>query len=96
MDDVGRDEVVVLLGTPNAESSQVYGLTVTKGDPAWAGALAGTALGLPVYHITEPEIAAQVPPEVYAQEVGISEMVLDTAGIATALRAVRAGGAAPS
>jgi hypothetical protein len=93
---VGRDEVVVLLGTPNAESSQVYGLTVTEGDPAWAGALAGTALGLPVYHITEPEIATQVPPEVYAQEVGISEMVLDTEGIATALRAVRAGDATPS
>ena len=93
---MGRDEVVVLLGTPNAESSQVYGLTVTEGDPAWAGALAGTALGLPVYHITEPEIAAQVPPEVYAQEVGISEMVLDTEGIATALRAVRAGDATPS
>ena len=93
---MGRDEVVVLLGTPNAESSQVYGLTVTEGDPAWAGALAGTALGLPVYHITEPEIATQVPPEVYAQEVGISEMVLDTAGIATALRAVRAGESTPS
>jgi len=87
---------VVLLGTPNAESSQVYGLTVTQGDPAWAGALAGAALHLPVYHITEQEIAEQIPPEVYAKEVGISEMVLDTEGIATALRSVRDGDAAPT
>ena len=50
--------MVVVLGTPNPESSRLYALTVTEGDPAWAGALAGTALRLPVYHITEPEIAS--------------------------------------
>ena len=68
----------------------MYALTVTEGDPAWAGALAGVALQLPVYHITEPEIAAQVPPALYAQEVGVADMVLDTAEIAAALREVRA------
>jgi glycine reductase len=80
---------VVVLGTPNAESSRLYALTVTEGDPAWAGALAGVALRLPVYHVVEPEIAAQVPEDVYAQEVGVAEMVLDTDSIATALREVR-------
>jgi glycine/sarcosine/betaine reductase complex component A len=82
--------VVVVLGTPNPESSRLYALTVTEGDPAWAGVLAGTALRLPVYHITEPEIAAQVPPALYEQEVGVAQMVLDAAEIASALQEVRA------
>ena len=46
-------EVVVLLGTPNPESSRLYGITVTQGDPSWAGVLAGIGLNLPVYHVTE-------------------------------------------
>ena len=53
---LNSSDVVVLLGTPNVESSRLYGLTVTEGDPAWAGPLAGVSLNLPVYHITEPEI----------------------------------------
>ena len=38
------DELLVLLGTPNAESSRLYAMTVTEGDPSWAGALAGVAI----------------------------------------------------
>ncbi len=83
--------MVVLLGTPNAESSRLYGLTVTEGDPAWAGVLAGVKLGLPVYHIAEPEIKAQIDPQVYQEEVGITEMVLDTDEIIEALQQVRLG-----
>ena len=83
---------MVLLGTPNAESSRLYGLTVTEGDPAWAGVLAGVRLDLPVYHIAEPEIKAQVNPEVYQNQVGLAEMVLDTEEIVEALQQVRQGG----
>ncbi|MCH8225026.1 MAG: glycine/sarcosine/betaine reductase complex selenoprotein A, partial [Chloroflexi bacterium] len=39
VDRLGTEEMVVLLGTPNAESSRLYGMTVTVGDPAWAGGL---------------------------------------------------------
>ena len=66
----------MLLGTPNAESSRLYGLTVTEGDPAWAGVLAGVSLELPVFHIVEPEIKSQVDPELYQEQVGLAEMVL--------------------
>jgi hypothetical protein len=82
--------VVVVLGTPTPESSRVYALTVTEGDPGWAGALAGVALRLPVYHVTEAAIAAQVPADTYEREVGLASMVLDTAAIAAALADVRA------
>jgi glycine reductase len=84
------DEMVVLLGTPNAESSRLYALTVTEGDPSWAGALAGIPLGLPVYHITETDIKGQVAPEVYDEHIALMEVVLDVDDIARAVQEVRA------
>ena len=83
---------MVLLGTPTAESSRLYAISVTSGDPSWAGALAGVALGLPVYHITEADVKAQIPPEVYQEHIALMEMVMETADIADALRTVRDGG----
>ena len=82
---------MVILGTPNAESSRLYGLTVTEGDPAWAGVLAGVRLELPVYYIIEPEIKSQINPAVYQEQVGLTEMALDTGEIIQSLRQVRNG-----
>ena len=81
----------MLLGTPNAESSRLYALTVQEGDPSWAGALAGAQLALPVYHITEPEVRAEIPAAVYDEHVALMSMVLDVDGIAAAVREVRNG-----
>jgi glycine/sarcosine/betaine reductase complex component A len=86
-----RDELVVLLGTPNAESSRLYALTVKEGDPSWAGALAGAQLGLPVYHIIEPEVKAAIPAEVYDGHVALMAMVLEVEDIVSAVRDVRNG-----
>ena len=86
---MGTQDMVVLLGTPNAESSKLYGLTVTEGDPSWAGVLAGVRLELPVYHITEPEIKSQVDPQVYEEQVGLIEMVLDSGEILETMQKVR-------
>ena len=86
-----RDELIVLLGTPNAESSRLYALTVKDGDPSWAGALAGAQLELPVYHITEPEVKAAIPPEIYEEQVALMTMVLDVDDIVAAVRDVRNG-----
>ena len=88
-DRLGTEGMVVILGTPNAESSELYGLTVTEGDPSWAGVLAGVSLELPVFHIVEPEIKSQVDPELYQDQVGLVEMVLDTEGIFAALQSIR-------
>ena len=85
--------MVVLLGTPNAESSRLYGLTVTEGDPAWAGVLAGVRLELPVYHIAEPEIKAQIESGLYQEQVGLAEIALETEEIFQALEKVRGSGA---
>ena len=82
-------DLVVLLGTPNPESSRLYGITVTQGDPSWAGALAGIGLNLPVYHVTEAEIKEQVDPQVYDEHIGLAELAMDVDSIADALRQVR-------
>jgi glycine reductase len=84
------DELMVLLGTPNAESSRLYAMTVTEGDPSWAGALAGVALGLPVYHVIEEAVKTQVAPEVYEEHIALMEMVLEAEDIAQAVQEVRA------
>jgi betaine reductase len=80
----------VLLGTPNAESSRLVALTLTEGDPTWAGPLAGVRLELPVFHVIEEPIRAQVPDDVYDAEVGLAEHVLDTRAITETLEEVRA------
>jgi len=81
---------VVLIGTPNPESSELVAMTLTEGDPTWAGALAGVRLGLPVFHITEERVKALVPAGVYDSQVGLAELALDTEAIAEAVQQIRA------
>ena len=73
----GTDGMVVLLGQPDANSAELFAETVTRGDPTWAGPLAGVPLGLPVYHVLEPEIKAQINGELYAEHVGLMELSAD-------------------
>lgn len=94
VEQLGSENLMVVLGSPNAESSEVFARTVTRGDPSYAGPLAAVPLGLPVYHILEGEIREQIDPAVYEQQVGIMEMALDTAQIAQSVRSVRAGAGA--
>lgn len=79
----------MLLGTPNPESSRLVALTLTEGDPTWAGPLAGVRLELPVFHITEAPIRAQVPSAVYEAQIGLADTVLDTDAIRDTLEEIR-------
>lgn len=78
-----------MLGTPNAESSELVATTMTEGDPTWAGALAGIRLALPVFHITEDDVKRQVPAGVYEAQVGLAEVALDTEAIGKVIKGVR-------
>ncbi len=82
----------MILGSPTPESAEVYAWTVTQGDPSWVGPLAGVALGLPVFHILEPEIKDQFDAAVYDEQVGIMEAVLDVDDLIAAVRRVRESG----
>lgn len=79
----------MILGAPDADSAELYAETVTHGDPSWAGPLAGVALELPVYHIMEPEIKAQIAPTVYKEHLELMEIALDVEKITEALNRVR-------
>ncbi len=89
----GPDGIVAILGSPDAESAEMFAETISLGDPTYAGALAGVSLRLPVYHITEPEVRAIIDPGVYAAQIEMMELVLDMAAIHQAVRSVRERGA---
>ena len=81
--------MVVLLGTPTEDASRLYAMTVTSGDPSWAGALAGVALGLPVYHVTESAVTAEIGPNEYDEHLALMAMAMDVEAIGAAVRGVR-------
>ncbi len=81
--------MLVLLGAAEAESSGLAAETVTAGDPTYAGSLAGVALGLAVYHVTEAEFKGVVDADVYEEQIGMMEMVLDVDAIAAEMQGIR-------
>jgi glycine/sarcosine/betaine reductase complex component A len=86
----GKENVVVLLGSPDADSADIYAETVTLGDPTYAGPLAGVSLGLDVFHILEDEVKVLIPEEIYTEQVGLMELSLDKDAICEAMKAARA------
>jgi len=76
-DEHGTDNLVVVLGAADLESLEVAAETVTVGDPAYVGPLAGVQLGLPVLHVLEEDVKEQTDPGVYDEQVGLLEMTLD-------------------
>lgn len=85
----GAENVVVVLGSSDAEGAEIYAETVTAGDPTYAGPLAGVSLGLPVYHVFDPAIKEEADPAVWEEQIGMMEMVLDTEALADAVRKMR-------
>ena len=84
VDEHGSDNVVVVLGAADLEAIEVAAETVTTGDPAYVGPLAGVQLGLPVVHILEEAIKEQIDPGVYDDQVGLLEMTLDVDAVRAA------------
>jgi len=82
-------DVVVILGSSDAEGAGIYAETVTAGDPTYAGPLAGVALGLPVYHIFEDAVRAEADPAEWENQISMMEMVLDTAALAKSVADMR-------
>ena len=92
-DQHGKDKLLVVLGSPDAESAEIAAETVVLGDPSYAGPLAGAQLGLMVHHMLGPEIRAQVPPDVWEEQIGVMADVLNAGALTAAVAAMRARGA---
>ena len=73
----GADSLIVVIGSLDSGGTEISALTVTSGDPTYAGPLAGVSLGLPVYHILEPEVRASIDPKIYEEEVALMEMAME-------------------
>jgi len=83
----GKENVVVVLGSAEAEAAGLAAETVIAGDPTYAGPLAGVSLGLQVFHIFE--LKDQVDAAVYDEQCGMMEMVLDMEAIMAEMKKVR-------
>lgn len=86
----GREKVLVLLGSPDPEAAEIAAETVVLGDPTYAGPLTEAQLGLEVYHVLEDDIRKQIPEAVFEEQIGVMSDVLDAAGLAEAVAAMRA------
>jgi glycine/sarcosine/betaine reductase complex component A len=88
-EELGTEDLVVILGAADAEAVEVAAETVREGDPAYVGPLAGVQLGLPVLHIFEDEIKDQVDPAVYEEHVGFFELSFDVDAVKEAMKRAR-------
>jgi betaine reductase len=86
VDEHGATDLVVVLGAADLESLEVAAETLTLGDPAYVGPLAGVQLGLPVVHILEEDVKEQTDAGVYDEQVGLLEMTLDVEQLRAAAR----------
>lgn len=85
----GAENIIVILGGAEAEASGLSAETVVLGDPTYAGPLAGIPLNLEVYHMVEEEVKEQCDPDVYDEQCGMMEMVLDVEAITEEVKAIR-------
>jgi betaine reductase len=90
-EELGKENLIVVLGASDIEGAEIAAETLTVGDPSFAGPLAGVSLGLPIYHILEPEVKAAVPENVYEEAAGIIAMIVDTEEVAKKFKAIREG-----
>ena len=86
---LSKGEIIVVLGASDIEGAEISAQTVTSGDPSYTGPLAGVQLGLPVYHILEPDLKPFIPEAVYEENIGIWTMATDTKDIGERFKAIR-------
>ena len=81
--------MIVVLGASDIEGAEIAAETLTVGDPSYAGPLAGVSLGLPIYHILEPDVKAAIPEDVYDQAAGLISMIVDTEEVSRKFKSIR-------
>jgi hypothetical protein len=86
------NDLVVLIGAPDPEAAEITAETVVSGDPAFAGALAGTQLGLAVYHVLDDDVKAEVPDDVWEDQIGVMADVLEAEALVAAVVSMRKQG----
>lgn len=62
----------MVFGLNEPANLRIMATTFKDGDPSYAGALGGIALGLPSYHIFE--LKKEVPADTWAEEMAFEEL----------------------
>ena len=88
-EEYGPENLVVILGAGEAGAAGLAAETVTTGDPTFAGPLSGVELNLACYHVIEEPMKEEFDPEVYDEQIGMMEMVLDVDEITSEMQDIR-------
>jgi glycine reductase len=91
VEQMGTEDVVAVLGANSAAAVEMTALTLKSGDPSYAGPLAGVALGIPSFHILEPEIVGQIDAAVYERELALSALAMDVDEVVAPMKSIREG-----
>ena len=81
-----------MFGVNQPFNLRIMATTFRDGDPSFAGALGGIALGLPSYHIFE--LKDEIPPKVWEREMAFKELEMeeqDVETICALMREIREG-----
>ena len=89
IEQAGTDDVIAVLGANSPTAVEMTALTHKSGDPSYAGPLTGIALGIPSYHVLEPEIADQFDPALYERELALPALAMDVAEVVAPLKSIR-------
>jgi len=85
----GTDNVIAVLGANSPTAVEMTALTLKSGDPSYAGPLAGIELGIPSFHILEPEITQQIDPGLYERELALPALAMDVDEVIKPLTSIR-------
>ena len=89
VEQAGTENVIAVLGANSPSAVEMTALTLKSGDPSYAGPLAGVELGIPSFHILEPEIARQIDPALYERELALPAMAMDVDEVIKPLTVIR-------
>jgi len=78
---------VLVFGLNEPGNLRIMATTFKDGDPSYAGALGGIALGLKSYHIFE--LKDEIPDDVWAREMAFKELEVEDALIEKICRLMR-------
>jgi hypothetical protein len=84
-DQYGPENLAVVLGNGEACGVEVFDESVSQGYPSFDGPLAGVALKIPVYHVLEQEVMAEVPEKLRDEKLQLSSLVIDVESMRQAL-----------
>lgn len=73
-EELGSDDLIVVFGVNELGRLRIMASTFKDGDPSYAGALGGIALGLPCYHVLE--LRDEVPVQVWTEQMAMEELEL--------------------